>query len=374
VNKKFKILHVFYLGGGISTSIKLITKYTNQEKFEHIVLNGTDEQKNLGLINSTIYNLKFGREIHFFKDVVLFFKTLRICLKEKPDLIHGHSAKGGIISKLLGFFANTPCLHTPQAYSYLSTQNKIKKAFYFFIEKCLKVLPHKILASSNSEKVRAIEELNYPENRVFTFSNAISQITDLSNSKTEFFLPKKYICSVGRPSFQKNIEYMIEVLREIKKTDSEIHLVIMGVGFYSPNLESVKNKIKKYDLEENVTLLEWLSRESIFNIVKSSQLYISTARYEGLPYAVIEALALKKALVLTNVDGNKDLVDDGQNGYLVDENNVSDFKEKVIELLQNDEKRNRFEINSYEKFSESFDITKTITQLEEIYLKEFHKQ
>jgi len=148
----------------------------------------------------------------------------------------------------------------------------------------------------------------------------------------------------------------------------------MGVGFYSPNLESVKNKIKKYDLEENVTLLEWLSRESIFNIVKSSQLYISTARYEGLPYAVIEALALKKALVLTNVDGNKDLVDDGQNGYLVDENNVSDFKEKVIELLQNDEKRNRFEINSYEKFSESFDITKTITQLEEIYLKEFHKQ
>jgi glycosyltransferase involved in cell wall biosynthesis len=60
-------------------------------------------------------------------------------------------------------------------------------------------------------------------------------------------------------------------------------------------------------------------------------LYISTARYEGLPYAVIESLALSKPCVVTNCDGNS-LINDGFNGFVINED-VIQFKEKILKLL-----------------------------------------
>ena len=76
----------------------------------------------------------------------------------------------------------------------------------------------------------------------------------------------------------------------------------MGVGEYSPNKESVKDLITKYDLQENTTLIPWIDQEKIFKIITKSKMYISTSRYEGLPYSIIEALALGKACVVTNCD------------------------------------------------------------------------
>ena len=84
-------------------------------------------------------------------------------------------------------------MHTPHAYSFLSTQNHFKKTFYLFIEKTLKILPHKILAVSKSEAHRALNDVGYTEERVLTFPNAINpinQVPDLSINKT---WPDEYI-------------------------------------------------------------------------------------------------------------------------------------------------------------------------------------
>ena len=64
-------------------------------------------------------------------------------------------------------------------------------------------------------------------------------------------------------------------------------------------------------------------------------MYISSSRYEGLPYSVIEALSLSKPCVLTDVDGNKDLVKDNYNGFLVKED-ANELAEKINFFLNND--------------------------------------
>lgn len=171
-------------------------------------------------------------------------------------------------------------------------------------------------------------------------------------------------------SFQKNVELTIEVIRQVQEKIPGIHIVIMGVGFHSPNLEKVTNLIKLYGLEENVTLLPWTEREDIFHIINKASLYISTARYEGLPYAVIEAMALKKSFVVTDADGNRDLIEDGENGYLIKDENSAAFATKIIALIQHNDKRILFENKSIEKFNARFNIENTIPLLEQIYLKE----
>nr|WP_321229352.1 glycosyltransferase [uncultured Psychroserpens sp.] len=370
-----KIVHILHSVGGVDTSLRVILESIDSSKFENIVIHGTKD--NSGFIddsNNAIkeYAIPIERNINLIKDFRSIIKAWKIIKKEKPDLIHAHSAKGGLVGNILGFFLNSiTVLHTPQAYSFLSTKNKTKRNVYILIERILKNKNSILLASSNSELERGINEVKYKKSKTELFNNCISPIrlnaefSDLAS----YNLSKEYICTVGRPSYQKNIEMMIEVLLEVKKTIPNIHLVIMGVGVVSPNTENVKRLIKKHNLENNMTLIEWIQREKIFHIVSQSKLYISTARYEGLPYAIIESLSLSKSIVATNCDGNRDLIKDGENGFLLKPNDVNLMSDKIIELIQDDTKRHEFEKKSLEIFNQKFNLNKNIKNLEEIYLK-----
>ena len=183
----------------------------------------------------------------------------------------------------------------------------------------------------------------------------------------ELGLPENYICTVGRPSFQKNIEFMVDVISKIKETTPNIHLVIMGVGEYSPNLEIVKKKIEELGLTSNITLVKWIERENIFSIIDKSMLYVSTSRYEGLPYSVIESLALSKAGVVSNCDGNIDLIKNNINGYVVGQDNLSDFCDAILKILLDEGLRMRFEKESLRLFEENYNLKKNIPKLEAIY-------
>jgi glycosyltransferase involved in cell wall biosynthesis len=112
--------------------------------------------------------------------------------------------------------------------------------------------------------------------------------------------------------------------------------------------------------------LSWTERTDVFNIINQSKLYISTARYEGLPYAVIESLALSKPCIVTNCDGNRDLIIDGYNGFLVNEE-IMQFKEKILELLGDKKLLERMSKKSQQVFAENFSIKSNIKQLEAIY-------
>lgn len=371
---KIKVVHILHAVGGVDVSLRLILANINSDKFESIVIHGDSDGNEPFLNDKGVavknYPISIIRDINPMKDIKAIKASNKIVKQEKPHLIHVHSAKGGVIGKIVGKRNKIPVLHTPQAYSFLSADSNFKKSIFLSIEKYLSKWDNKILASSNSERVRALKDVGYPENRVLLFNNCVNPIGEIPLLGIDKTWPDEYICSVGRPSYQKNIELMIEVLNLLKQQKPNIHLVLMGVGYHAPNLESVKQLISKYSLESNITILEWTKREDIFNIIKNSKLYISTARYEGLPYSVIESLALKKASVVTDADGNRDLVKDGENGYVIFNENSREFADKVLELLDDDNKRKAFEEKSFEFFNTYFNIENTIVQLEEIYRRE----
>lgn len=223
-----------------------------------------------------------------------------------------------------------------------------------------------MLASSNSERKLAIQKVKYLSNQVLLFNNSIEPLDNISELTIKKTWPDEYICTVGRPSFQKNIELMIKVLQEVNKTKCT-HLVIMGVGYHSDKLSIVQKLIKELNLESTVTLLNWTSRENVFNIIKGSKLYVSTARYEGLPYSVIEALALSKPCVVSNCDGNRDLITNDYNGFVIDNENIEEFSKKIKLLFQDDELLKKFSKNALKSFEENYNIKKNISTLEEIY-------
>lgn len=371
--KKIKIIHILNSVGGVDVSLRLILENCNSEEFENIIIHGKHDTKSV-YINKNgkplkEYKLPIQREISIFRDLKAIYNTIKILKIEKPNIIHAHSAKGGVIARIASLFYKIKVLHTPQAYSYLSSPKGLKRIVFLGIEKALKSFSSILVASSNSELNRGLFEVGYKKQNTELFNNSINPITINSEDKISSQIPKKYICSVGRPSFQKNIEMMIKVIKELKKMIPEIHLVLLGVGEYSPNKNKVEELIIKYKLKDNVTLIPWIAREKIFQIISKSELYISTARYEGLPYSIIEALALGKACIVTNCDGNRDLVKNAINGYVVEENEIKSMANRIFELYNDNKKRKKFELNSFDSFNLNYNIEKNIVNVETIYKK-----
>jgi len=366
---KTKIAHLLHSLGGVDVYVRLLLNNIDADSFENIVIHGTKDtavpflDKNKKNVKQ--YKISIFREISLLNDLKATYQTYQVLKREKPDLIHCHSAKGGIIGRVLGPLLGIKVIYTPHAFSYLSTQNTLKRGVFLGIEKLLAKRSSLLLATSNSEKKRAIEEVGFDPQNTIVFNNCIEPILKIEPLSIPKTWPDYYICTVGRPSYQKNIEHMVRVMNEVNK-EVKIHLVVMGVGPVSDQLDSVKSLIQELDMEKEVTLLSWTERKDVFNIIDQSKLYISTARYEGLPYAIIESLALSKACIVTNCDGNRDLITDGSNGFLVNEEPIQ-FKEKILALLRDDKLLETMSKKSQQVFAKNFSIKSNIKQLEAIY-------
>ena len=369
---KKKIVHLLHAIGGVDVYLRLVLENMNTNSFENIVIHGTKDtnkpffDKNGNKVKE--YIVAIFRDISIVNDTKSLFQTYKILRKEKPDLIHAHSAKGGIIGRIMGKILGLKVLYTPHAFSYLSTQNSVKRSLFLIIEKLLANGNSLLLATSESEKKRAIEAVGYNPKNVLVFNNCIEPITKIQPLSMPKTWPQQYICTVGRPSYQKNIEQMIQVLHEVNK-EVKIHLIVMGVGPVSGQLESVKNLIKELDMSTDVTLLNWTERTDVFNIINHSKFYLSTSRYEGMPYSIIESMALSKACVVSNCDGNKDLITDNYNGFVVDNDDLNGFKSKILKLLKDEELLDTLSKNAFNAYSENYNINKNISELESIYLR-----
>jgi glycosyltransferase involved in cell wall biosynthesis len=368
--EKIKIVHILHAVGGVDISLRFIIENINTDGFENIIIHGKNDtedsykDRNSHLLKE--YKVSIYRDISLIRDTLALINVYKIIKKERPNLIHCHSTKGGIIGRLVGFMLNINVLHTPQAFSFLSTDNFFKKRIYLIIEKIFKFKNSYLLASSISESKLAIHKVHYDEKKILLFNNSIKPLDSYSELIINKTWPDNYICTVGRPSYQKNIELMVRVLKEVNKS-LDIHLVIMGVGHHSDKLETVKNLIKELGLEKSITLLDWTNRENVLNIIKHSKVYLSTARYEGLPYSVIEALALSKPCVVSDCDGNRDLIQNNYNGFVIQNEDIYEYSVKIKHLLNDNNLLNKLSANALISFNQNYNIKKNIKYLEQIY-------
>ena len=364
--KKIKVLQVLNCVGGVEICVRQIIENTDSKQIENIVLSQnigskrkiTDSKKQ----EIKHYELTIQRQINILKDLFAIIKMVEIIRKEKPNLIHAHSAKAGAIARIAALFFDVKILYTPHAFSFLSTNNYLKKKIFVFIERMLKTNKTILLATSKSERDLAINVVGFSPSKVIVLNNAINPIkTQISISNK--IKHKNYICTIGRPSYQKNTEMLIEVFSLVQKQHNKIHLYIIGAGEYSPNLNKINSLIIQKGLLDKITILPWINREEAMAILKNSQLYVSTSRYEGMPYAVIESLCLKTPCVLTNCDGNRDLIVHNKTGYLINDMDQHEMSKKICSLIEDKDKLIEFGKNGHRYYQKNHLLSNYIKKL-----------
>jgi len=373
MSQKTNILHVLNARGGVDVYVRYLCQFLPENEYDikvvRSIYDGEKKFKNNLGEDLEEYRIPMVREISLFNDLKSLLALIKIIKKAKPDIIHCHSAKGGVIGRLAALFLNIPVIYTPHAFSYLSTESSIKEKIYLTIEKWLKIKKGKgmLLACAKTEATRAINDLNYNPGIVRAWPNSIPKIKTSKPSTEIIEIENPYACTIGRPSYQKNLSLMVDAIKLVVDEIPKFQFIIMGIGHYSPEVTNLKKKIDKLGLTNNITLVDWTDREHILDILSGSMFFVSTSRYEGLPYSLLESMVLGKPAVASNVDGNSDLIVNGENGLLFDLNDVQTLAHQIIKLNNDVELREKLGKAAKNSISENNSLPQNINSIKDVY-------
>lgn len=227
----------------------------------------------------------------------------------------------------------------------------LKKLFYFIIELLLgRLLFAKTISCGDTEHIYS---------KIFSKSilvrNGINreELNEIISTKKNFEPNKQFtIATLGRLTPQKGVDLYSEI---VKKSCKNYRFIWIGDGEQRKTLE-------KY---ENVHITGWIDKKEALKIVANSDIYLQTSQWEGLPLSVLEAMALGKAVVATNVIGNKDAIENNKNGLLG--KTAEELSLHIKKLEENSTLRKKFGKTSNIIANNKFNNSKNIEILSNIY-------
>lgn len=303
-----KITHIIESGGGSADFVLYLVKYLPHH--HHTIIYGERTfGKRINEVQKAYANATFypwndvQREISLIKDIKATISLFRLIKKIKCDVVHVHSAKAGFLGRLVCYFLGKKnVIYTPNGLPFIRKDiSLLKVKIYLFLENAANWLCGRVISCSKSE---AEELIKKGINSIYI--NNGTEIFDYKNEDESGENSKFIIVTTGRATIQKNPFLFNEIAKHFE-IDSRYQFLWIGGGELEHLLTS-----------KNIKITGWLNKSEVINTLAKSDLYISTASWEGLPFAVLEAMNLYLPLLLSNCVGNCDLVINNYNGFIYD--------------------------------------------------------
>lgn len=360
-----KIIHIVEpFAAGVATFVRNQVEFMPFDK--HIIIHGDrTEYRSADEVKETFnsQNTHFirwpyaKREISLLNDF-LAFVYLIVILKRlpRPDVVHLHSSKAGLTGRvacwLLGY---KNVVYTPNGLSFMRADKGVLHRYVFLtLERIGAWFPGRVVAASVSEH-RALLKFGIDAIRI---NNGTTSETIKTGMPKRLDRKTFRIVTSGRIEEQKGPKTFNQIASYFER-NPDIEFIWIGDG---PKRHELKS--------DNIKVTSWLDRDEVLGIISESDLYLSCARWEGLPFSVMEAMALGKNLLLHRCVGNEDLVHEGKNGML-----FSSVAEAVhsIKLFSNQQFLNQMMGNrSKEICFNEFNARETVLQYRIEYASRIH--
>lgn len=393
--QKVKVIHVItrFDKGGSAENTLLTVRGLDKEIYDAILVKGLSIESNMaedevraveksvreakreGISIITIPSLI--RRIHPFYDLKAFFALIKTLRYEHPHIVHTHTSKAGILGRWAAFFARVPIIiHTPHGHVFWGYSGRRKTLFYVILERLTACITDKIIALTQQEKKDHLHFHIASEDKFTVVHSGINPgkffntSVDSAVMKRELGIPADNLVvgTAGRLTPVKGHRYLIEAARKIINTRPDTTFVFLGDGEL---LDELKNAASNLGIEENVRFPGWrldvAEAMSIFNI------FVLPSLNEGMGRVLVEAMALGKPIVASNVGGIPDLVVDGENGFLVPAGDIETMVARINDLLESMEKREKMGGNG-KKIAVNFSADVMVHKIDRLYAELLKKK
>ena len=280
-------------------------------------------------------------------------------------IVHSHGKGAGIYSRILKILnSRLQIVHTLHGV-HIGEYGFLKKSAYIFWERFLTLFTDKFINVSRSENEACLKLKLFKKSRSEVVYNGIKALLKDDNAKIKFDLSgKRVVTTISRFDYAKNMSLAYEIAKKFKDKSSIVFLWL-GDGDDRAKFESMAQK-------DGANIIFTGFTDEIPAYLSATDIYLSTSRWEGLPYALIEAQSLGIPIVATNVVGNNEVVENGKNGFLFESAQQAC---RDIEILLNDDKiYGKMQSEALLNFKDKFDIDIAVRKVEKIYEQIFENK
>jgi glycosyltransferase involved in cell wall biosynthesis len=368
--KVLRIINRFNIGGP-TYNATFLTKFISED-YETLLIGGLpedDESDSLhipgeyGIEPLLIPEMK--RVPNFKSDQEAYKKIKKIIQEFQPDIVHTHAAKAGALGRKAAKACNVPVIvHTFHGHVFHSYFGSLKTRIYKLIERRLARLSTGIVAISPIQK----EELS-SIHRICKADKI--KVIPLGFDLTKFQdnLPQKRVET--RTRFQLNEEEVaVAIIGRLAKKGVKARYFIVGDGQEKESIENQAEILRqKYGV--SIEMTSWIKDIATFNA--GMDIICLSSDNEGTPVSLIEAQASGIPVISTDVGGVKDILLEGETGFVVPKNNVNAFSEKLHLLIEKKEIRIKMSQNGWNYVRDKFHYTTLVKNMEAYYAELIEK-
>ena len=387
--KVLRIINRFNLGGP-TYNVSYLTKYMAPD-YETLLVGGMNDKseacsdyivQKLGIHAIKISEMM--RSINGYNDVVAYEKIKSIIKRYKPDIVHAHASKAGVLGRQAAISCGVPVIvHTFHGHIFNSYFNKYVTETFRKIEQHYAKRTSAIVAISDIQKYELSEiyKIAPPEKfRVIPLGFDLNRFQENKAMKRDAFR-KQYdiaddeiaVSIVGRLVPVKNHRMFIDSIRKVKSlTNKKVRGIIVGDGDLRDGLleyaslhgltsSTPEHKVPNSDL----IFTSWIKDADY--VFAGSEISALTSLNEGTPVSIIESQAANVPVVSTIVGGIRDVVVEGKTALLSPTQNVDAFSENLLMLVENDEMRKQMSEDGWIFVRDKFHYTRLVNDMKNLY-------
>ena len=363
--------------GGVEEHVLSLLRLIDREAFEPVLVCPADLLKliepELHAYNVRYYPLCIRKWTHL-KGIGAYWRILK---QEKPDIVHSHlffaTLYAAPLSKLFGVRAVVETAHIREAW-----RKGIKKAF--FIDRWAYRYVNRIIAVSDAVKRFLVAGKGLAETKVTVVRNGvdIERFSAASSGRGTSGLAqvkaglgfrenghgnlKLKIGVIGRLEPQKGHRYFLEAVRLMRDKADKAEFLIAGEGRLRSALE---NLCLSYGISHRVKFLGF--RPDIKDVMAALDILVLPSLFEGLPLVALEASAMGKAVIVTDVDGSPEVVVHEETGLVVPPENSQALRLAMERLIDDSRLRAVLGQGARKRVEEFFDLRQQVKETEKVY-------
>lgn len=346
--------------GGAQTNVYQLCNYFRNNHDVTVVARpgGWLEEKCNELGVRFVPNTFFSNSLNPLNVVRSYLEIKKIIKKIAPDLVHCHSSVAGFLGRLV-VRNKIPTVFTAHGWGFNTRVPFFQKWVAIVAEKIVSRYAKKIICVSLFVKNLGLRYCIAPEEKFKLIYNGIE--TRKMGEK------KDGVCNIifiGRLAAPKQPLLLLEAVKNLdKQIQQHVHVDIVGDG---PQKEALEKFINEYDLSSRVTLCGELKRDDVFARLCTSDVFVLLSEWEGFPLSILEAMSVGLPVIVSDVGGISEGVQDGVNGFLLKERTVGDLTDYLTILVKNKELRKKMGDNAHYSVKK-FSVDTMLSQTEKVY-------
>lgn len=365
--------------GGPALHAALLTERLDPGRYESVLVTGSEapaEGNYLALTGRRLERLvvvpALGREIHGARDAIALAQLVRLMRRERPVIVHTHTAKAGMLGRLAARLARVPIVvHTYHGHVFRGYFSPAKTRLFLALERWLGRHTDRLLTVSPAVRRELLALGVGTPDRLAVLPLGLDLAPFLAprpagapGLRAGLGLPAAtpLVAVVARLVPVKAHETFLEAAALVAAKRPEARFLVVGDGERRAELEALARRL---GLARSVAFLGW--RADLPAIYRDVDVVALTSRNEGSPVSLIEAMAAARPVVATAVGGVPDLVEDGVSGYLVEPGQPAAVADRVLALLDDPERREAFGRAGRKRVDPAFDAARLLRDVDALY-------